>query len=182
MSQYPTPPAEHQDWTQATLTELADHLETTHHAYTREALARLTDLVNAVIARHGPHHPELFKLRTLFRDFRDELVFHLLKEEQTLFPWIRRIEQAPTAAGTHPEIDGLVRLLEREHDHGNHLMASMDPIVKGLQVPAETPGVYHDLVLSLADLQADLRQHVYEEDDVLFPKVLALYERLQSPR
>ncbi|MGE5607700.1 MAG: hemerythrin domain-containing protein [Bacillota bacterium] len=176
MSHYPTPPVEHRDWSQAALAELADHIESAHHAYTREELARLMDLINAIIVHHGPHHPELFELRMVYRDFRDELVFHLLKEEQTLFPWIRQIEQPPTHQLAHHDIAGLVRLLKQEHDHGNQLLDTMERLIKAIPAPADT----QDLLRSLGNLQADMQQHVHEEDDILFPKVLALYERVQN--
>jgi regulator of cell morphogenesis and NO signaling len=178
MSNHPTPPAEHRDWNQATLTELADHIESAHHAYTREELARLMDLINAIIVHHGPHHPELFELRIVYRDFRDELVFHLLKEEQTLFPWIRQVEQSSTPLPAHHDIAGLLQVLKQEHDHGNRLLAAMERLIAAAHAPTDT----EDLVRSLNNLQADMRQHVHEEDNVLFPKVLALYDRLHSAR
>ena len=42
--------------------KLADHIVETHHAFLRDELPRLFDLMEKVAAAHGAGHPELTKL------------------------------------------------------------------------------------------------------------------------
>ena len=55
------------DWSQSTLSELIDHIETTHHLYVKKALPHLTDLMTRVVGAHGERHPEVLQLDELVR-------------------------------------------------------------------------------------------------------------------
>ena len=47
------------DWSTASLTDLCDHIEQTHHAYLKEELPRLDFLTAKVASRHGDLRQEL---------------------------------------------------------------------------------------------------------------------------
>ena len=47
------------EWLDASLTKLCDHIEQTHHAFLREQLPFLTQLIDKVVDTHEQHHPEL---------------------------------------------------------------------------------------------------------------------------
>ena len=51
---------------QMTLTELADHIVSTHHAYLKEELPRLAFLTKKVAAVHGDDHPWLREVHTVY--------------------------------------------------------------------------------------------------------------------
>ena len=74
--------------------ELADHIVQTHHAFLRDELPRLFDLMEKVVAAHGAGHPELTKLGNTFSGIREELESHMIKEERILFPLIKQLELA----------------------------------------------------------------------------------------
>ena len=80
-----------------TMTELADEIEQTHHAFLREELPRLRDLVKKVSTVHGQVHPWLVVLVSVYAELVAELEPHMLKEEHILFPMIRELDQATTA-------------------------------------------------------------------------------------
>src|SRR5689334_7652965 len=52
-------PVNDRNWSDASLVELIDHITGSHHAYTREALARISQLAAKVASVHGANHPEL---------------------------------------------------------------------------------------------------------------------------
>ena len=89
-----------------TLTELTEHLESTHHVYLKKTLPRLVALMDKVHQAHSPRHPELTRLQTVVENLRADLEPHLLKEEQILFPLIRQLEAA----------QGPIRVMRFEHD------------------------------------------------------------------
>ena len=55
-----------ENWLDAELADLCDHIQETHHTYLREELPRLTGLVDKVVAAHGENHPELPELQQVF--------------------------------------------------------------------------------------------------------------------
>ena len=74
------------DWRQAKLTDLADHIEATHHAFMNTELPRLGDLMAKVVNAHAERHPELTEVAGTLNALTSELTQHLAKEEQVLFP------------------------------------------------------------------------------------------------
>ena len=87
-------PGAERDWRQETLTALTEHIIDTHHYFTRQELDRLEKLFDKVCSRHGENHPELFEAQKTFYQLKQDLIPHMLKEEQVLFPYITRMEEA----------------------------------------------------------------------------------------
>src|SRR6478672_10497246 len=92
-----TAPREERDWTAATMTELCDNIESTHHAYLKRELPRLEFLARKVADRHGDHRPELVELRDVFLRMKAKMDSHMFKEEQVLFPLCRQLDGAEAA-------------------------------------------------------------------------------------
>jgi len=68
-----------------TLTELTEHLESTHHVYLKKALPRLVALMDKVHQAHSPRHPELTRLQTVVENLRADLEPNLLKRGTDTF-------------------------------------------------------------------------------------------------
>ena len=78
------------DWQTASLTDLIDHILTTHHAWLKTELPRLSRLQQKVTAAHGAAHADsLLPLGETLEALRQELEAHMMKEEMVLFPMIR---------------------------------------------------------------------------------------------
>ena len=54
---------EQRDWQTEPLAALIEHIQNTHHKYTREEIARLGPLFEKVCSVHGRNHPELLQIR-----------------------------------------------------------------------------------------------------------------------
>ena len=54
--------------TDLTPSELADHIERTHHVFLRRELPRLAELADRVLAVHGDRHPELADVHDTFEE------------------------------------------------------------------------------------------------------------------
>ena len=88
------------DWATVTMTELADHIEQTHHAYLLEELPRIAGLSTKVRAAYGSEHPEAIEVAEAFAGLKAELEAHMWKEENILFPRAKQREEELAAAGT----------------------------------------------------------------------------------
>ena len=62
------------------MADLADHIESTHHAYLKRKLLRLALLAEKVARAHGARKPQLLTLGKVFAGFKSELELHMEKE------------------------------------------------------------------------------------------------------
>ena len=67
------------------------YIENVHHSYVRESLPIISQYANKVAKVHGHHYAEVVKINDLFHEVADELLLHLQKEEQVLFPYIKKL-------------------------------------------------------------------------------------------
>lgn len=155
------------------LTELADHIEQTHHAYLRAELPRLDFMTRKVHAVHGDGEPRLGPVREAFVALHEELMSHMLKEEQILFPMIRTLDSADSPPRFHcGSLANPIRQMEAEHDHAGNALAIMHENTDGYQPPEWACNTYRAMLDGLAQLERDMHQHVHKENNVLFPKAL----------
>jgi regulator of cell morphogenesis and NO signaling len=154
------------------LTQLADHIEQTHHQYLKRELPRLSPLVEKIAAKHGPTNENLVQLSQVFAAFREELESHMVKEERILFPLIRQIDANATSAGGFHcgSIDNPIRVMELEHQHAGDAMEQMRELTDGYTAPADACNTYRAVMQSLAEIETDMHQHVHKENNVLFPR------------
>jgi regulator of cell morphogenesis and NO signaling len=162
------------DWSEASLTDLVEYLLATHHVFTRTELARLAPLMDKVASVHGENHPELNAIRTFFIGLSDDLGPHLMKEEQVLFPYMLDLDAGRTSASCFGTVANPIRAMLGEHDQVGELLHRIRDLSRDFALPEGACGSYQSLFMGLADLEADLHQHIHLENNVLFPKALAL--------
>ena len=91
-----------QEWGDKPLSELIAHIVAKHHGYVRKETPRIQALLTKVCSKHGPIHPEIGEIDQLFSAVSQELSTHMLKEEQVLFPYIGRMENAVQSWAADP--------------------------------------------------------------------------------
>lgn len=174
-----TAAAAQSQWPSGPLAELIDHIVKTHHKFTREETARLRALLDKVCGVHGKNHPELLSIRTTFQALADELNMHLMKEEQVLFPYIVRMEEArlqndpilPAPFGTvqHP-----IQMMTQEHDSAGEALRQIRKASHGFGAPVDACISYQALYRALEEFEADLHQHIHKENNILFPRAIEM--------
>ena len=73
---------------------LADYIINTHHHYVRKNLPELMMYAAKVAKVHGPQHPELNDILPLVEKVNNELLEHMVEEENLLFPEVKKIHKA----------------------------------------------------------------------------------------
>ena len=180
-----TPPAP-RDWQAEPIAALIAHIKDTHHNFTREEIVRLGPLFSKVCSAHGKNHPELFQLRDLFQDLANELSAHLMKEEMVLFPYLIRLEAAttgkePAVRAPFGSVQNPISMMESEHDSAGSILRVLKGIARGYSAPPDACVSYHTLYQALAAFEADLHQHIHLENNILFPRAIAM-ERANSAK
>lgn len=175
----PPQPRERIDWSDKPLRELIAHLIEIHHAFAREELTRLDRLTERVLRAHGAVHPELVLVRNVFMKMRDHLFPHMLREEHILFPWIVALESSVEGKGPRPfspvsRCESPVQWMQEDHDEVRGVFGELRCVTSSYEVPEDACMDYRAMLASLADLDADLHEHVHLENHVLFPRVVEL--------
>jgi regulator of cell morphogenesis and NO signaling len=172
------------DWQQASLASLQAYIVDYHHAFTRKELNRLEPLLQKVCSVHGQGHPELLKLQSLFQGLKEDLLPHMLKEEQVLFPYIESLEQAARQQLAAPRpffgtVQNPVRMMMFEHDAVGEIVAEIRQLTGAYTVPPEACISYKTLYEALRDFEYDIHQHIHLENNLLFPRAIELENRLK---
>ena len=168
------------DWSQVSLTSLCDHIESTHHAFLKTELPRLTQIVEKVAKVHGDNYPELKRVRDAFAELRAELEPHMFKEERILFPAIRQLEQSdsrpqfPFGSVANP-----IRMMEHEHDIAGNALKRIRENTFDFEVPVHACNTWRVMLNDLPLLESDLHQHIHKENNILFPKAQQLEAKAQ---
>lgn len=173
------PAATPTEWKSAPLADLIAHIIDKHHKFTREEIVRLNALVDKVCQVHGNSHPELFSIRGTFQALAQELSTHLMKEEMVLFPYILRMEEAvlqrePILPAPFGSVDNPVHMMMQEHDSAGDALKAMRAASQNYAPPADACISYRTLYQALEAFEADLHQHIHLENNVLFPRAVAL--------
>lgn len=158
-----------------TLTALADHIVATHHAYLKSELPRLEAMTFKVAKVHGGEDARLRQVHETFLGLAAEMTSHMMKEEQILFPMVRHLEVSPTAPVFHcGSLANPIRMMEMEHDQAGGALAKLRELTDGFNPPDWACNTYRAMLDALAHLEGDLHQHVHKENNILFPRAIAL--------
>lgn len=160
-------------WTQAAL---VDHIIDEHHDYTRDAIKRLTPLMEKVLEKHGPDNPELSEVKELFEKLAEDMIFHMKKEETMLFPFIKQLERMRSSAPMQPfgSVLNPVRVMMSEHDTAADIVKNIRGLSGEYAPPASACPSYIALYNGLKELDEDLRFHIHLENNILFPRAIEM--------
>jgi len=174
-------PATAQDagWMLAPLNELTRHIVDHHHRYVREAIRRTQPLLARVKGKHEVRHPELASIDMLFRKTGEEMIAHMQKEEQVLFPYIDALARSITEKRElEPPFFRTVRnpihTMMKEHDSAGELVRQIRGATSEYTPPADACSSFQALYRELQEFETDLHEHVHLENNILFPRAIEL--------
>ena len=164
-----------------TLSDLCDHIEATHHAYLRQELPRLDQMTEKVARVHGDKEPKLREIRAVFLELQAELMPHMMKEEQILFPIIRKLEDCIARPEFHcGSVNNPIRQMEHEHEHAGDALKRIRELTNDFAPPEWACNTYRAMFDGLKELEANMHQHVHKENNVLFVKAAELESTLPT--
>lgn len=179
----PRQEAPERHWQEATMTELADHIERKHHAFVREALGRLEKSLPRVVAAHGARHPELRELHETVTKFGEEMCDHMVREERVLFPWLRRLERPSEITSGPPwSVKRPISCMEHDHEDAGRALERMRALTNGFVAPPDACATYRSVLDTLRDLERDTHRHIHKENNILFPAGVRAEQQLLESR
>ena len=173
-----------EDWNAQSLGALVSHIVNAHHAYVRRELPRLAELASKVVSRHGDTKPELPQIQTKVVQISEELTEHLAKEEVVLFPYITKLERAKNEGTAKPHgcfgtVASPIAMMTQEHEAAGALMAEIRQLSGDYTPPVGACPTFHAFYNGLREFEQDLHQHIHLENNILFPRAMAMEEAAQ---
>jgi regulator of cell morphogenesis and NO signaling len=167
------------DWAQASLRQLVAHIVATHHEYVKSELPRLAMLAEKVVNRHGDTQAHLPVLKNILAQLDEELIHHLGKEEHILFPYITKLEEAQASGGAVPHgcfgtVAHPIEMMTSEHDAAGQMLAQIEQLTSNFTTPEGACPTYLAFYTGLKEFEQDLHQHIHLENNILFPRAIAL--------
>ncbi|MGC1421738.1 MAG: DUF542 domain-containing protein [Terracidiphilus sp.] len=167
------------------LARLIQHIVRIHHHCVRQELPRLAEMASKVAVQRGDRAPELVKVAELIEKLRGEMYAHIEKEEQLLFPFISQMDRESIVAHPHAQVcfrsvTHPISIMEQEHESAEHIVMELIGLTNHFEPPAWACVTHIALFAGLREYEADLRQHVHLENDVLFPRAIQLEAELKA--
>lgn len=168
-----------------TLAQLVEHIVGTHHVYVKQELPRLEQLLKKVVSVHGGAHPELARIQQVFQGLSAELSSHMMKEEHILFPYIVGLENAVNKGRPRPRpafgtVSNPVHMMELEHDSAGAALKEIGALSSNYEPPEGACFSYRTLYTALKEFETDLHQHIHLENNLLFPRAIAMENGVEA--
>lgn len=141
---------------------LIDHIVERYHEVHRREFPDAIEAARRVEAVHDGHADCPHGLADLLAAMFEELESHQQKEERMLFPMMR-------AGGR--KMTGLpIRRMLLEHDEVARRLEQLARLTADFSPPPDACSTWRALYTACRKLDADLREHMRLENDVLFPQ------------
>ena len=150
------------DWSEATDSELVDHILARYHAVHREQLPELIRLARRVEQVHGDREDCPHGLADHLEAMAQELDSHMRKEEMVLFPLIAR--------GQGRMAGMPIGVMRMEHDSHGAELRRLEELTQHITPPRDACTTWRALYLGLRSFREDLMAHIHTENNILFER------------
>jgi len=150
---------------------LCDYIVNNHHKTVLKLLPQLTAYTQKIADVHGSHHPELIEIAKLFSLVNTELLQHLKKEEDVLFPAIKEFLITNSSKSKEIIISEIARM-KVEHEFAGDAIDKINILSNNYMVPPDGCNTYQVTFKLLEQFEDDLHIHVHLENNILYPKSL----------
>jgi len=167
---------------------LTEYIVNVHHHYLREALPHIKHQLDHFVEGHLKQYGYLGEVQIHFGQLYNDCIPHIDQEENILFPYIRQITHAYESKEPYAEL--LVRTLRKplesamqtEHESVSRILQRVRELTDNYN-PPQNACTSHGVTFSLLkELDNDMVQHVYLENEILFPKAIAMERELLRAR
>jgi regulator of cell morphogenesis and NO signaling len=154
---------------------LIDFIVQHHHRFVKQSISQIQALLDTVCSIHGEDDLSVLAVRDDFNDLVTELKDHMPREEEILFPAIRRLLDPRPVERELTSIDANIRVLiaatEQDHEYAGELVKSLRSMTRHYTPPDYACPTFRAAYQMLQDFDNDLVQHIHLENNILFQRV-----------
>jgi len=177
--------ATHPDLAEYSVSRLIQHIVRVHHQSIRQDLPRLAEMAVTVAQKYGERAPELKPIAAAVEELREQMAEHIHKEEQVLFPYIAQVEETPLLAFRPPQqcfgrVGQPVLVMAQEHERARLLLEELRTLSGAFRAPVWACSTFVAFYEGLRIFADTFDEHIRLENDVLFPRAIAMEAELMS--
>lgn len=170
------------EWKRTPLYDLIRPTQEKHHGCMRQAIPSTLALADRVTTEHRANRPELLEIGKLFAEVGREMIVHMQKEEEILFPYVEMLECAANAYDSvelpfFQSVKNSIQTMMKEHDATGDSVTTIRSQASEYKAPAAACTGFKALYQAFREFKADLHQHVHLENNFLFPRAVELEAR-----
>ncbi|HEY4654577.1 MAG TPA: iron-sulfur cluster repair di-iron protein [Cyclobacteriaceae bacterium] len=163
---------------------IIEYLKHAHFLFIKHKLPYIARLVESFKANH-PDYTNLEKdLKFVFPLFVEDFIQHIYEEEDTLFTYIKLLERAlkgrcnPSSLYYQMEKNSIHKFAV-EHEAHDDEMGGLRKITLNYTLEGTAPLHIKVIFEELKDFEKNLTTHARIENEILFPKAMALENRVK---
>ena len=164
---------------------IIEYLKHSHYLFVKHKLPYIGKLVESFKANHAEYEQVEKDLKVLYPLFLEDFIHHIYEEEDTLFKYIKTLERAKKG---YYNPSRLYHLMEKnslqrcaiEHEAHDDEMAGIRNITKGYHLTADAPLHIKVIYSELIHFEKSLQIHARIENEILFPKAMALENEVKQ--
>lgn len=141
---------------------LINHIVERYHRTHRREMPELVALARKVETVHGTDPNAPHGLADALQGMIGEMEVHMKKEELLLFPALSRGRTQGAAER--------IATMRHDHDGQEESLARVAAITHGFRLPADACASWQRLYAGTRKLVEDLEEHIYLENEILFPR------------
>ena len=164
---------------------IIEYLKHAHFLFVKHKLPYIARLVESFKANHEVYEIVEKDLKTLFPLFIEDFIHHIYEEEDTLFIYIRQLERAtrgrfnPSELFYEMERSSLQRFA-MEHEAHDDEMEGIRKITRDYHLSPDAPLHVKVIYSELLQFEKSLQTHARIENEILFPKAMALENQMKK--
>lgn len=164
---------------------IIEYLKHSHFLFIKHRLPYIARLVDSFKAEQEAYSLVERDLKLVFPLFVEDFIHHIYEEEDTLFRYIKALERASKGMYIPTRLYYLiekhsVQKFAMDHEVHDDEMEGIRKITKDYQLQPEAPlqikVIYHEL----KDFEKSLITHARIENEILFPKAMALERKVKD--
>jgi len=162
---------------------LADFIEKKYHRYIEEKIPVITEYLTKVCKLHGQGYNELYKIHEIFSSSSEDLLHHMMKEENILFPYIRKMVADERQGLCHkPPMFGSIKnpisMMMDEHTTEGDRYREIASLSNNYTPPSGTCNTFIVTYALIQEFEEELHKHIHLENNILFPNAIKYEESL----
>lgn len=164
---------------------IIEYLKHSHFIFIKHTLPYIARLIESFKAKHDDFITIERDLKLVFPLFVEDFIAHIYEEEDTLFTYIQILEQALRGKYSPARLyylleENSIQKFAMHHESHDDEMEGIRKITKDYFVTSQTPLHIKVLYNELKAFEKNLITHARIENEILFPKVMNLENKVKK--
>lgn len=164
---------------------IIEYLKHAHYLFVKHKLPYIGKLIENFKANHVQYNQVERDLKTLYPLFLEDFIHHIYLEEDTVFKYIRSLHLAVKknyySSRLYFQMEKYsLQTCAVEHESHDDEMEGVRRITKGYYLALDAPLHVKVIYSELQQFEKSLQMHARIENEILFPKAMALENKVKQ--